>query len=231
MFLRFFLSLMSTVVFPKSPCPKHCPVYHNLQGSGGQYGPTGSMLDRSAVTTGVFSSLLSAESQLSRCYLCQCCRVSDVQLLLILFCFVQRAPIEIFFFSLILKKLTTTAAGVHWLPLFIFYSAALPRTWTVQYPRQLLHCIVKPQHITVLQQYFKSFQYSKGTILFIQSVLHGTTISFVNIQVNIPEEFILVRAVNLQSPFDCVSTHQHCFCTKFVPVRAPSSSSVALSQR
>lgn len=112
---------------------------------------------------------------------------------------------------------------------FILYSTALHRTWTVQYPRQLLHCIVKPQHITVLQQYFKSSQYSKGTTLFIQSVLHGTTISSStskSILHSLSEEKssswyeqLIFHSSSPSSvlqppPFDCMSTHSALFLYK-----------------
>lgn len=89
-FTVFVHSLMLIVVFPKVILPKTLPC-HNFQGSGGQYGPTGSMLDRSAVTTGVFNSLLTAENQLSQHCLCQCCRGKDVQLRFVLFCLVRKA--------------------------------------------------------------------------------------------------------------------------------------------
>lgn len=52
-------------VFPKLLCPKTFPCVSQLSGVRGQYGPTESMLDRSAVTTGVLSSLVCAENQLS----------------------------------------------------------------------------------------------------------------------------------------------------------------------
>ncbi len=67
---------------------------------------------------------------------CQCCRVKDVQLLFILYCFVRRAPI-IFFYWILNDKQISWAAAVLMkyndpcCQYFIFFSAALHRTWTV----------------------------------------------------------------------------------------------------
>lgn len=76
----------------------------------------------------------------------------------------------------------TAAAPAKWLhplPCSIAQTVNCPIITTA------VHCIIK-QHITVLQQYFKCSKYSNSTTHLIQTVLYGTTISSVSIQVKVP---------------------------------------------